>query len=89
MNIRGFVVSIYVLAFLLALGGVVGIPETAWTYIQDWEIALFAFYILIGFCGVLLAFWVYQDGQSLHDLNEKIYAFQKKIDEFENPQKKK
>ncbi len=70
MKARQFVVWIYVIAFFLSIAGVgsVYFDLSLWKYIALWQQALFAFYLLVGFCGILVAYWVYEDGQELEDL---------------------
>lgn len=59
MKARQFVVWIYVLAFFLSIAGIgsVYFDLSLWKYILPWQQAMFAFYLLVGFCGILLAYW--------------------------------
>ncbi|HLE74919.1 MAG TPA: hypothetical protein VI864_02615 [Candidatus Bathyarchaeia archaeon] len=80
MNLRGFVVLVYVAAFLVALFGVFSIPVQAWQNIENWQKAMFAFYILVGFCGILIACWVYEDGQQTERLETFYYSLEKALE---------
>jgi hypothetical protein len=68
---RQIVVFVYFVAFCLAVFGLLSIPAQAWQYVPNWEKALFAFYFLVAFCGVLLAYWVYEDGKKIESLEER------------------
>jgi predicted membrane channel-forming protein YqfA (hemolysin III family) len=87
MNLREIVVCVYSSAFLIALIGIALIPEETWKYIADWQKITFAFYILVGFCGVLIAYWVYDDGSKIDHLTERLSAvegsLQKRIFDLE------
>jgi len=88
MNPRAFVVLVYVITFFLSIGGIISIPADAWKYIAFWQQTLFAFYILVGFCGFLIAFWVYEDGEELNRLGVEKYLLWKQVQDLENKMKK-
>jgi len=69
-SLRGFVLFIYVIAFLLSLGTIASIPSAAWRYIADWQKISLGFGILVAFCGVLLAYFVWEDGRRIELLEE-------------------
>jgi Tfp pilus assembly protein PilO len=75
MKAREFVVCIYVIAFFLSVGGIgsVYFDLSLWKYIAVWQQALFAFYLLVGFCGTLVAYWVYEDGEDIEELEKAQY----------------
>ena len=92
MNSRQFVLYIYLLAFFLALAAVLGIPAEAWKYLDLWQQFLMGFYILVGVCGILIAYWVYTDGKTLSEmevrLNARIDYLRKQLAEVEKQKTK-
>lgn len=68
MNLREFVVWIYIGALSLSICGILAIPWQTWSYIGTWQILLFVFYILVGFCGILIAYWVSVDYERIIEL---------------------
>jgi len=83
MNLRKFVVDVYIGVFFLAIGGIALIPGEVWQYISDWQKVLFVFYILVGFCGVLVAYWVYEDDGAIRRIEEQNHLLRKRIEELE------
>lgn len=53
MNLRVFVILVYVVAFLISVMSIASIPVNAWQYIANSEKASFALSALVGLCGVL------------------------------------
>lgn len=70
MSFRGFVVVIYIIALLVAIASVVSIPQDVWQLMSLGQTLAFGFSLLVGFCGVLLAYYVYVDGKVLEVLQE-------------------
>jgi hypothetical protein len=66
--LRGYVVGFYVISFLLILGVIATIPSAFWTANNAREEDIFARDILIGLCGVLLAYWVFKDEEDVKNL---------------------
>jgi len=87
-DLRGFVVSVYVIAFVLAVLGLTSIPGETWNYIDWWQKTLFAFYILVGFCGVLIAYWVYVDDNEIEKLRVRLSLTDKEVQEIRDKMKK-
>jgi hypothetical protein len=73
MNLRRHVLAVYVIALFLIAVAVGGIPSADWKYVSDWQKGLFAFQILIAVCGVLMAYWLYDDEQRMDEL-EHLYG---------------
>jgi uncharacterized membrane protein HdeD (DUF308 family) len=71
--LRGYVVGFYVISFLLILGVIATIPSAFWTANNAWEEDIFAWDILIGLCGVLLAYWVFKDEEDVKNLEMPLY----------------
>jgi di/tricarboxylate transporter len=81
MKAREFVVWIYVIAFFLSVGGIgsVYFDRSLWKYISLWQQTLFAFYLLVGFCGVLLAYWVHEDEEQIDWLAERLRGLERSV----------
>ena len=81
MTAREFVVWIYVIAFFLSVCGIgsVYFDLSLWKYIALWQQTLLAFYLLVGFCGILVAYWVYEDGQQTELLEKRFWALERGV----------
>jgi len=75
---RVIVFFLYVISFLISLGIVAVVPGEAWAVLSDWQKVLFAYYVLLGFCGVLMAYWVCVDEDSIRKLYWKIEKIEKR-----------
>jgi hypothetical protein len=73
MALRGFVLLIYIIAFLIAIISVASIPQEAWQLLSLGQKLVFGFFILVGLCGVLLAYFVWEDGEKLDELSYEIH----------------
>lgn len=65
MAFRGFVVVVYIIALLIAVVSVLLIPQGVWQSMSLGQTLAFGFSLLVGFCGILLAYYVYVDGKVL------------------------
>jgi len=65
LNVRIIPVVFYVIAFLIGLGAFVSIPSLSWTLLNDWQKTLIGVAFLVAFCGILVAYWVYNDYEEL------------------------
>ena len=83
---RQTVPYIYIVAFLAvtfwaAAAQLVFLPRNIlWETIGLSEKVLIAFYILLGFCAIPLAFWVDIDGERIEALEKRISELEKKQD---------
>jgi hypothetical protein len=50
-SLRGFVVFVYVIAFLISIVSILSIPIDAWRYLSSGETLTFGFSLLACFCG--------------------------------------
>lgn len=86
MNLREFVLYVYFIAFIISLIAVasIPIPSQVWKLVPDWEktllVATLAFSILVGFCGVLLAYFVKKDEELIEWLREDVSRLKTEID---------
>ena len=65
-------VFVYVIAFIISIIGVLSIPQDVWRLLSFGQTLLLWFSVLVGFCGVLLAYFVYVDGENLESLQSTI-----------------
>jgi hypothetical protein len=49
----------------------------------DGQKATMAIDTFLGFCGILIAYWVYEDGQKLDDLEEEKLGLERRISELD------
>jgi len=71
LKFRGLIVITYVIALLIAIVSVLSVPLSDWQSMSLGQTLAFGFSLLIGFCGVLSAYFVYLDGKILSALQEK------------------
>jgi hypothetical protein len=68
MNLRKSIVYVYIFAFALAVLSVLIVPPQVWQYVSDWQKAMVMFQLLLGACGVALAYWVAKDSDQIEEL---------------------
>ena len=71
MEFRGFIVIIYVIALLIAIVSILSLSLSEWQSLGLGQALAFGFSLMVGFCGVLLAYFVYLDGKILSELQGK------------------
>ena len=62
---------IYIIALLIAVVSVLSLSLSEWQSLGIGQALAFGFSLLVGFCGVLLAYFVYLDGKILSELQGK------------------
>jgi hypothetical protein len=83
--LRRVAVFVYVIAFILSIVGVSLNPENAWQLLSSGDKVLLGFNVLVGFCGVLLAYFVYIDGEELGALRATVHGHHNETSKlFEN-----
>jgi hypothetical protein len=88
MNAREFVVLVYIISFLVGLIAIGKILIDFWFYLEIWHKALIGYSAFVAFCGVLIAYWVFEDGQELIRLGDEKYQLWKQVQELESKMKK-
>ena len=68
MNVRILPVVIYTIAFLLALFSVAAIPKNVLNIMPNWYLLALIINLSVSLSGVLVAFWVYEDGKIIDDM---------------------
>ena len=69
-----FVVMIIVTAYVMS---------SYWGQMQDWWLALYMYYIILGCSGAVIAVWIGLDGKRLEHYSVKIRSLEKKLNELE------
>jgi len=82
VGFRGIVVGIYALSFVASIISVISFAGLAWTIFGGWLLLLVIFGALVSFCGVLLAYWVYEDGKTLDLIDRHHASSEAKIEEL-------
>ena len=77
-NLRSIVLTIYKITFVLGVAGVILTSLATWQYISFQQALLFGFYILLGFCGVLIAYWLVEDDRRISFLEYEIRSLKEK-----------
>lgn len=54
-----------------------------WGQLQDWWLAVYSYYIILGCCGVVMALWIALDGKRLERYAAKIRSLEKKLIDVE------
>lgn len=65
---RLIVFLLYVVGFVIGVVGLSMIPMETWEFLlehEPWLAAIYGYSLLLAFCGLLVAYWVWQDGEEL------------------------
>jgi len=54
-----------------------------WGKLQDWQLALYSYYVILGCSGTTIAFWIGIDGKRLERYAERIRLLEKKLIDLE------
>ena len=69
-NLVNFLVMIFVTVYVL---------YSFWGQLQDWWLAIYSYYVILGCSGVVIAFWMGIDGKRLENYAEKIRSLEKRL----------
>ena len=73
-NLANFLVMILVTVYVLS---------RFWGQLQDWWLALYSYYVILGCSGAAIALWIGIDGKRLERYAERIRSLEKKLNELE------
>lgn len=73
-NLANFLVMILVTVYVLS---------SFWGQLQDWWLALYGYYVILGCSGAAIALWIGIDGKRLERYAERIRSLEKKLIELE------
>jgi len=80
---RTFLAYFHLLNFLVMIFVTVYVLHSFWGQLQDWWLALYSYYVILGCSGVAIAFWIAIDGKRLERYGVKIRSLEKKLIELE------
>ena len=87
MRVRTFLACMYLLNFVIGIFATVYILNSSWHNLETWQISLYIYYIVLGFCGVAIACWIVIDGKhiercavEIRDLEGRILYLERQID---------
>lgn len=87
MKMRTFLAYTHLLNFLFGIFATVYVLGVFWSFLEMWQMSLYVYYLVLGFCGVALAFWIAMDGKHIEhctvemkDLERRILDLERKID---------
>jgi len=59
------------------------ILNSSWNDIETWQISLYIYYLVLGFCGVAVACWIVMDGKHIEHCAVEIQNLEKRIQDLE------
>jgi len=84
---RTILACIHLLNFLIGILATVYVLNSSWHHLETWQISLYIYYIVLGFCGVAIACWIVMDGKhiehcavEIRDLERRILDLERQID---------
>ena len=87
MKMRTSLAYTHLLNFLIGIIATGYVLNVFWNHLETWQLTLYAYYIVLGFCGVAIAYWIALDGRhiersavAIRDLEKRILDLEKKID---------
>ena len=76
----------HLINFLIMIFATVYVLNNLWGQLETWRLTLYIYYLILGFSGVAIAFWIAIDGRRLEryaanirKLEEKLIELEKKI----------
>ena len=79
MRMRTFLAYFHLLNFLIMIFVTVYILNSSWGQMEDWLLAIYSYYVIVGVSGVVIALWIAIDGKRLERYAIKIRELEKKL----------
>jgi len=86
LRIRTFLSYFHLLNFVIMIFATAYVLGSLWGQLEEWMLALYIYYMILGLSGVAIAFWIAIDGKRLEryaanvrKLEEKLIELEKKI----------
>ena len=79
---RTFLAFVQLLNFLIMIFATVYVLYSSWGNLETWRLALYSYYVILGFSGVTIAYWIAVDGKRLKNYAAKIEVLEKKLQEL-------
>jgi predicted membrane protein len=83
LRMRTFLAYFHLLNFAIMIFATVYVLNSLWGQLETWSLTLYIYYIILGLCGVAIAFWIAIDGKRLERYASKIRDLEKKLIELE------
>jgi len=87
MRARTFLACMYLLNFVIGIFAAVYVLNSSWNILENWQIFLYIYFLILGFCGVATACWIVMDGKHIEhctveitDLERRLMDLEKQID---------
>ena len=87
MKMRTFLAYTHLLNFLIGIFATSYILNVFWSFLEMWQMTLYVYYLVLGFCGVAIAYWIAMDGKhvercavEIQDLERRILDLERRID---------
>ena len=93
---RTFLAYFHLLNFLIMIFVTVYLLNSSWGQTEDWLLAIYSYYVIVGVSGVVIALWIAIDGKRLEryalkirELEKKLVAVEQKIRNIKPPHTQK
>lgn len=87
MKMRTFLAYTHLLNFLIGIFATSYVLNVFWSFLEMWQMTLYVYYLVLGFCGVAIAYWIAMDGKhvercavEIQDLERRILDLERRID---------
>lgn len=87
MKMRTFLAYTHLLNFLIGIFATSYVLNVFWSFLETWQMALYVYYLVLGFCGAAIAYWIALDGKhverctvEIQDLERRILDLERRID---------
>ena len=79
MRARTFLAYFHLLNFLIMIAVTVYLLNSFWGELDEWFMAIYSYYLILGVSGVAIALWIALDGKRLERYALKIRELEKKL----------
>ncbi len=83
MRMRTLLAYIHLLNFLIGIFATGYVLNSSWDYLETWQISLYIYYLVLGFCGVAIACWIVVDGKHIEHCSVEIQDLERRIQDLE------
>jgi predicted membrane channel-forming protein YqfA (hemolysin III family) len=83
LRARTFLAFFHLVNFLIMILATIYILSSSWGHTEAWRLALYSYYILMGFSGISIAYWIAIDGKRIENYADNMGKLEKKLLELE------